>query len=154
MLNQVKEQGPKGGEQNPYLTELLRLEEVAKQQGVGRWSKVSNFSFLWSTSFVLHEMNVFLDFAVVHILYTLQEPGAAEESIRDLPPSAIGEASGFDAKGFAVANKGKSLEAIVEQVAMAAPFVCTCSLVSSLCRYMLLEYRYTSHNLVLFLSCL
>ena len=116
MLNQVKEQGPKGGEQNPYLTELLRLEEVAKQQGVGRWSKVSEFSFLWSTSFVLHEMNVFLDFAVVHILYTLQEPGAAEESIRDLPPSAIGEASGFDAKGFAVANKGKSLEAIVEQV--------------------------------------
>jgi staphylococcal nuclease domain-containing protein 1 len=45
-----------------------------------------------------------------------QEPGAAEESIRDLPPSAIGEASGYDAKGFAVANKGKSLEAIVEQV--------------------------------------
>jgi staphylococcal nuclease domain-containing protein 1 len=79
----VKEQGPKGGEPSPYLTELLRLEEVAKQQGLGRWSK---------------------------------EPGAAEESIRDLPPSAIGEASGFDAKGFAVANKGKSLEAIVEQV--------------------------------------
>ncbi|KAG8070849.1 hypothetical protein GUJ93_ZPchr0006g46436 [Zizania palustris] len=79
----VKEQGPKGGEQSPYLTELLKLEEVAKQQGLGRWSK---------------------------------EPGAAEESIRDLPPSAIGEASGFDAKGFAVANKGKSLEAIVEQV--------------------------------------
>jgi hypothetical protein len=67
LLNQVKEQGPKGGEQNPYLTELLRLEEVAKQQGVGRWSKVSSFSFLWSTSFVLHEMNVFPDFAVVHI---------------------------------------------------------------------------------------
>ncbi|AQK52793.1 hypothetical protein Zm00014a_002977 [Zea mays] len=44
------------------------------------------------------------------------EPGAAEESIRDLPPSAIGEGSGFDAKGFAVSNKGKSLEAIVEQV--------------------------------------
>ncbi|XP_062223212.1 ribonuclease TUDOR 1-like [Phragmites australis] len=78
----VKEQGPKGGEQSPYLSELLRLEEVAKQQGLGRWSK---------------------------------EPGAAEESIRDLPP-AIGEASSFDAKGFAVANKGKSLEAIVEQV--------------------------------------
>ncbi|KAL5665505.1 hypothetical protein ACJX0J_025613, partial [Zea mays] len=79
----VKEQGSKGGEQNPHLGELLRLEEVAKQQGVGRWSK---------------------------------EPGAAEESIRYLPPSAIGEASGFDAKGFAVENKGKSLEAIVEQV--------------------------------------
>ncbi|XP_047081605.1 ribonuclease TUDOR 1-like [Lolium rigidum] len=79
----VKEQGPKGGEQSPYLAELQRLEEVAKQQDLGRWSK---------------------------------EPGAAEESIRDLPPSAIGESSGFDAKGFAVANKGNSLEAIVEQV--------------------------------------
>ncbi|XP_044435175.1 ribonuclease TUDOR 1-like [Triticum aestivum] len=40
-----------------------------------------------------------------------REPGAAEDSIKDLPPSAIGELSGFDAKGFAVANKGKSLEA-------------------------------------------
>ncbi|CAM0875371.1 unnamed protein product [Alopecurus aequalis] len=79
----VKEQGPKGGEQSPYVAELQRLEEVAKQQGLGRWSK---------------------------------EPGAAEESIRDVPPSAIGESSGFDAKGFAVENKGKSLEAIVEQV--------------------------------------
>uniref|UniRef100_A0ACD6A4E4 Uncharacterized protein n=1 Tax=Avena sativa TaxID=4498 RepID=A0ACD6A4E4_AVESA len=79
----VKEQGPKGGEPSPSLAELQRLEEVAKQQGLGRWSK---------------------------------ELGAAEESIRDLPPSAIGESSGFDAKGFAVANKGKSLEAIVEQV--------------------------------------
>ncbi|XP_044374493.1 ribonuclease TUDOR 1-like [Triticum aestivum] len=79
----VKEQGPKGGEPLPNVSELLRLEEVAKQQGLGRWSK---------------------------------EPGAAEDSIRDLPPSAIGEPSGFDAKGFAVANKGKSLEAIVEQV--------------------------------------
>ncbi|KAF7052112.1 hypothetical protein CFC21_060257 [Triticum aestivum] len=79
----VKEQGPKGGEPLPNVSELLRLEEVAKQQGLGRWSK---------------------------------EPGAAEDSIRDLPPSAIGELSGFDAKGFAVANKGKSLEAIVEQV--------------------------------------
>uniref|UniRef100_R7W5A3 Nuclease domain-containing protein 1 n=1 Tax=Aegilops tauschii TaxID=37682 RepID=R7W5A3_AEGTA len=79
----VKEQGPKGGEQLPYVAELQRLEEVAKQHGLGRWSK---------------------------------EPGAAEESIRDIPPSAIGELSGFDAKGFAVANKGKSLEAIVEQV--------------------------------------
>ncbi|KAI4998574.1 hypothetical protein ZWY2020_053916 [Hordeum vulgare] len=79
----VKEQGPKGGEPLPNVSELIRLEEVAKQQGLGRWSK---------------------------------EPGAAEESIRDLPPSAIGELSGFDAKGFAVANKGKSLEAIVEQV--------------------------------------
>jgi len=53
LLNQVKEQGPKGGEQNPYLAELLRLEEVAKQQGVGRWSKVSNFSSLVISSFCI-----------------------------------------------------------------------------------------------------
>ena len=71
-----------------------------------------------------------------------KEPGAAEDSIRDLPPSAIGELSGFDAKGFAVANKGKSLEAIVEQVrdgstirvylppSFQAPFVFTCFQVS------------------------
>ena len=50
------------------------------------------------------------------LLIYIQDPGAVEESIRDLPPSAIGEASGFDAKGFAVVNKGKSLAAIVEQV--------------------------------------
>jgi hypothetical protein len=64
--------------------------------------------------FLLHEMNAFLDILFLFSI-DIQEPGAAEESIRDLPPSAIGEASGFDAKGFAVANKGKSLEAIVEQ---------------------------------------
>ncbi|CAD6250843.1 unnamed protein product [Miscanthus lutarioriparius] len=81
----VKEQGPKGGEQNPYLAELLRLEEVAKQQGVGRWSK---------------------------------DPGAVEESIRDLPPSAIGEASGFDAKGFMLQIKARIYVAGVQAPSM------------------------------------
>uniref|UniRef100_R7W597 Nuclease domain-containing protein 1 n=1 Tax=Aegilops tauschii TaxID=37682 RepID=R7W597_AEGTA len=38
----VKEQGPKGGEPLPNVSELLRLEEVAKQQGLGRWSKKVN----------------------------------------------------------------------------------------------------------------
>ncbi|KAG8081814.1 hypothetical protein GUJ93_ZPchr0014g46995 [Zizania palustris] len=78
----VKDQGQKG-ELNPYVTELLRLENIAKNQALGLWNK---------------------------------ELGAAEESIRDLPLSVIGEASGFDAKGFVAENKGKSLEAIVEQV--------------------------------------
>lgn len=37
---QVKEQGSQKGEASPFLAELLRLEEQAKQQGLGRWSKV------------------------------------------------------------------------------------------------------------------
>lgn len=31
---------------SPFLPELLRLEEQAKQQGLGRWSKVSLSSLL------------------------------------------------------------------------------------------------------------
>ncbi|KAF7833594.1 ribonuclease TUDOR 1-like [Senna tora] len=36
----VREQGQQKGEVSPYLAELLRLEEQAKQEGLGRWSKV------------------------------------------------------------------------------------------------------------------
>ncbi|KAI3944395.1 hypothetical protein MKW98_006556, partial [Papaver atlanticum] len=36
----VKEQGNQKREASSYLTELLRLEEQAKTQGLGRWSKV------------------------------------------------------------------------------------------------------------------
>lgn len=36
----VREQGQQKGEASPFLQELLRLEEQAKQQGLGRWSKV------------------------------------------------------------------------------------------------------------------
>ncbi|PPD95175.1 hypothetical protein GOBAR_DD07794 [Gossypium barbadense] len=39
-LVQVREQGQQKGEASPILSELLRLEEQAKQQYVGRWSKV------------------------------------------------------------------------------------------------------------------
>ncbi|KAJ4756132.1 Nuclease domain-containing protein 1 [Rhynchospora pubera] len=45
-----------------------------------------------------------------------QVPGASEASIRDLPPSAIGDPTIFDAMGFLASNKGKPIEAIVEQV--------------------------------------
>jgi len=38
---QVREPGQKKAEASPYLTELLRLEELAKQEGLGRWSKSS-----------------------------------------------------------------------------------------------------------------
>ncbi|QCE14999.1 methylosome protein 50 [Vigna unguiculata] len=36
----IREQGQQKGEASPYLAELLRLEEQAKQEGLGRWSKV------------------------------------------------------------------------------------------------------------------
>ncbi|CAL0327720.1 unnamed protein product [Lupinus luteus] len=79
----VREQGQQKGEVSPYLAELLRLEEQAKQEGLGRWNK---------------------------------DPGAGEASIRNLPPSAIGDSSNFDAMGLLAANKGAPIEAIVEQV--------------------------------------
>ncbi|XP_014501824.1 ribonuclease TUDOR 1 [Vigna radiata var. radiata] len=36
----IREHGQQKGEASPYLAELLRLEEQAKQEGLGRWSKV------------------------------------------------------------------------------------------------------------------
>ncbi|PKI71224.1 hypothetical protein CRG98_008399 [Punica granatum] len=78
----VREQGQQKGEASPFLPELLRLEEQAKQQGLGRWSKA---------------------------------PGAAQASIRSLPPSAIGDPSNLDAMGLLSANKGRPMQGIVEQ---------------------------------------
>ncbi|CAN4086531.1 unnamed protein product [Withania somnifera] len=43
-------------------------------------------------------------------------PSASEASIRNLPPSAIGDASNFDAMGLRDQSKGKLIEAFVEQV--------------------------------------
>lgn len=43
-------------------------------------------------------------------------PGASEASIRNLPPSAMDASSNFDAAAFTSENKGRSLQAIVEQV--------------------------------------
>lgn len=43
-------------------------------------------------------------------------PAVAEASIRNLPPSALGDAANFDAASFLELNKGKPLPAIVEQV--------------------------------------
>ncbi|XP_020254427.1 ribonuclease TUDOR 2-like [Asparagus officinalis] len=45
-----------------------------------------------------------------------KEAIVSEKSVRDLPPSAIGSSSNFNATDFLEANKGKSMEAIVEQV--------------------------------------
>ncbi|EPS63110.1 hypothetical protein M569_11676, partial [Genlisea aurea] len=42
--------------------------------------------------------------------------GASESSIRDLPPSAIGDSSNFDAVALLASKKGCPLEAIVDQV--------------------------------------
>ncbi|CAI5976211.1 unnamed protein product [Closterium sp. NIES-64] len=43
-------------------------------------------------------------------------PGAAEAAIRDLPPSGVGQDTGFDAHALLEQNKGLTLAAIVEQV--------------------------------------
>uniref|UniRef100_A0A1J3DI37 Ribonuclease n=1 Tax=Noccaea caerulescens TaxID=107243 RepID=A0A1J3DI37_NOCCA len=68
---------------SPYIAELLQLQEQAKQEGFGLWSKV---------------------------------PGAKEASVRNLPPSAVGNSGNFDAMGLLAASKGKPMEGIVEQV--------------------------------------
>ena len=46
----------------------------------------------------------------------MQAPGASELSIRELPPSAIGDSANFDALGFVETSKGKPLPAIVDAV--------------------------------------
>ncbi|CAG7896036.1 unnamed protein product [Brassica rapa] len=80
----VREPGQQNKDKvSPYVAELLQVEEMAKQEGLGRWSKV---------------------------------PGAAEASVRNLPPSAVGDSGNFDAMGLLAASKGKPMEAIVEQV--------------------------------------
>ncbi|KAJ6882657.1 hypothetical protein NC651_029052 [Populus alba x Populus x berolinensis] len=79
----VREQGQQKGEASPFLADLLRLEEQAKQEGLGRWSKA---------------------------------PGASEASIRNLPPSAIGDPSNLDAMDLLAKNKGRPMQGIVEQV--------------------------------------
>lgn len=43
-------------------------------------------------------------------------PGASEAAIRNLPPSAVGDPSNLDAMSLLAANKGRPMEAIVEQV--------------------------------------
>lgn len=47
---------------------------------------------------------------------SVQEPGASEASIRNLPPSGVGQDSGFDAAALLDTHRGLTLTAIVEQV--------------------------------------
>ncbi|KAL7193280.1 hypothetical protein ACSBR2_024983 [Camellia fascicularis] len=53
----VGEQGQQKGDASPFLTELLRLEEQAKQQGLGCWTRVSLSSLL---PFSPHTFPIFL----------------------------------------------------------------------------------------------
>lgn len=48
--------------------------------------------------------------------FLVQVPGATEASVRNLPPSAVGNSGNFDAMGLLAASKGKPMEGIVEQV--------------------------------------
>lgn len=59
---QVREQGPQKGEANPYLEELQKLEEQAKQKGLGRWSKASVLS---SVIFVMQQRRLHSFFSLV-----------------------------------------------------------------------------------------
>lgn len=43
-VREVRDQSQQKAEVSPFIAELLRLEEQAKQQGVGRWTKVSPIS--------------------------------------------------------------------------------------------------------------
>uniref|UniRef100_A0A1D1XXB6 Ribonuclease n=1 Tax=Anthurium amnicola TaxID=1678845 RepID=A0A1D1XXB6_9ARAE len=79
----VRDQGKQKGEASPFLEELKRQEEQAKEQSLGLWCQV---------------------------------PEIKEASKRKLPPSAIGDASNFDAMGLLAANKGRPIQGIVEQV--------------------------------------
>ncbi|KAF9671798.1 hypothetical protein SADUNF_Sadunf12G0086100 [Salix dunnii] len=79
----VREQVQQKDEVSPFLDDLLRLEEQAKQEGLGRWSK---------------------------------GPGALEASIRNLPPSAIGDPGNLDAMDLLAKNKGRPMQGIVEHV--------------------------------------
>lgn len=50
---QVREQGQQKGEVSPYLAELLRLEDQAKQQGLGRWSKVMTLTLVFTVTTII-----------------------------------------------------------------------------------------------------
>lgn len=47
---------------------------------------------------------------------SMKVPGATEASIRNLPPSAIGDPNNLDAMGLLASNKVRPMEGIVEQV--------------------------------------
>ncbi|MQL77969.1 hypothetical protein Taro_010395 [Colocasia esculenta] len=85
----VREQGKQKGEASPFLEELKRLEEQAKEQSLGIWSQANTGGPV---------------------------PELKEASKRKLPPSAIGDASNFDAMGLLAANKGRPMQGFVEQV--------------------------------------
>ena len=71
------------GPSSPYINQLIGLEEAAKSQEKGLWSKDSV---------------------------------ALTSSVRDLPPSSVGQDSAFNATELLEENKGKSMPAVVEQV--------------------------------------
>ncbi|GFZ11898.1 U2 small nuclear ribonucleoprotein A [Actinidia rufa] len=90
----VMEQGQHKGEASPFLVELLRLGEQAKQQGKDVGAGINLKKLCFPSNII----------------------GASETSMRNLPRSAIGDPSNFDAMGLLASNKGRPMQAIVEQV--------------------------------------
>ena len=65
---------------------------------------------------VLEQLSQIVLREIEKLIFFLQDPTRVEASIRTLPPSALSDASIFDASTFLEANRGKPLPAIVEQV--------------------------------------
>lgn len=72
---QVREQGQQKGEASPFVAELLRLEDLAKQQGLGKWSTVSSLplSYLQSVCeiLVLLSCRIYSVLSQLHAFYVL-----------------------------------------------------------------------------------
>lgn len=48
IITQVRDQGKQKGEVSPFIDELKRLEEQAKEKGLGLWCQVSLLPFSFS----------------------------------------------------------------------------------------------------------
>lgn len=79
---QVREQGQQKGEASPFLAEFLRLEEQAKQQGLGRWSKASpQFHCFNLSNWIFYPFIYFYKICSEDYLFTGCEIGVFQKKI-------------------------------------------------------------------------
>lgn len=76
LVLQVREQGQQKGEVSPFLQELLRLEDQAKEQGLGRWSKVNISSFAPFCFVIVYIDSMFIiyDFSCLEFFLVITTP--------------------------------------------------------------------------------